>query len=128
MDDSKKKPLLIGIVVVCLVLAVGVTLMRSPDSGGIKDIKSGEMIWMKCQNPECNAEYQMDKKDYFEYIMQNPKSGGAVVCDKCGQESAYKAIKCNKCGKVFIGVPNTKGYFDKCPDCGYSEMEEQSKK
>ena len=124
MEDSKKKPLMIGIVVICLVLAVGVTLRRSSKPEGIESIKRGEMVWMKCQNPECNAESQMDKKDYYEYIMQHTNTGGAVVCDKCGQDSAYKAIKCEKCGKVFVGVPTVEDYLDRCPECGYSKMED----
>ena len=101
---------------------------------GIDSIPNSKMIWIKCNNPDCKAAYQMGKRDYFKYIEEHAKplspSAPALVCKKCGKESIYRAEKCTNstCGKVFIRgatrgvVP--KDFLDRCPECGHSEIEE----
>jgi predicted RNA-binding Zn-ribbon protein involved in translation (DUF1610 family) len=133
MEDSKKKPIMIGVVVACLVLAGIITYAtRSKEAGGIASIKRGKMTWLKCRNPDCEHEYQMDLKDYFIYMKehQDPMSLAvpAIVCPECGEESVYRAEKCEKCGLTFeMGtVPND--FADKCPECKYSKIEESRKK
>ena len=134
MEDSKKKPIMIGVVVVCLVLAGIITYAtRSGSGGGLDTIKRGqEMFWLKCRNPDCENEWQMDMKDYFMYMKehQDPMSMAppAHVCPKCGEESGYRAAKCEKCGLIFErnSVPND--FADRCPECGHSATEEARKK
>ena len=134
MEDSKKKPIMIAVVVVCVALAVLVTIMRSSkDSGGIGSMKRGKMMWVKCSNEDCSAEYQMDTKDFYEYIEEhiNPalEVTPALVCEECGEESVYAAVKCGECGIVFFkGVSGPSEYSDKCPECGYSGMAESRRK
>ena len=135
MEESKKKPIMIGIIVVCLALAGLITYMRySKSSGGIADIPSEEMVWVKCSNKACNAEYQMGKRDYYKFVQEhiNPLSSTAppLVCQKCGQESIYLAEKCGnpQCGIVFF-VGSVPGDFpDRCPKCKQSATEESRKK
>lgn len=132
MEGSTKKSILIGLIVVCLAAAGVITYKSRSKKYGIESIKRGEMIWLKCSNPDCGHEYQMDKRDYYQYLekhvdpilMKTP----ALPCPKCGQESVYRAVKCSKCGTVFF-YGAVKGDFpDRCPNCSYSQMEEDRKK
>jgi hypothetical protein len=132
MEDSKKKPIMIGVIVVCLALAGGITYMsRAKDSGGIESLKRGTMVWLKCRNPGCETEYEMDMKDYFLYLKehQDPMSmaAPAIVCRDCSEESVYRAEKCDKCGLVFERgtVPND--FADRCPECKHSKTEQKRK-
>jgi predicted RNA-binding Zn-ribbon protein involved in translation (DUF1610 family) len=128
MEESKKKPIMIGIILMCLVLAGAITyITRSRSPGNIESLKRGTMTWLKCRNPDCEHKYQIDLKDYFIYIRdhQDPMSmaAPAIACPNCGEESVYRAEKCEKCGLVFErgSVPND--FTDRCPECGYSETE-----
>ena len=133
MEESKKKPIMIAIIVVCLILAAAIALKTGTgDSSGVEGLKRGEMIWAKCSNPDCGAEYQIDKKDYFEYVQehQDPMAQYAppLVCKECGEESLYRAVKCPKCEIVFFRGAVTNDFADRCPECGYSQTEEGRKK
>ena len=66
MEDGKKKPVMIGVIVVCLAVAGLVTYMRSGDDGGIDSISDDETRWVKCNNPACKAEYEVGLKKYFQ--------------------------------------------------------------
>ena len=128
MEESKKKSIMIGIIIVCLILA-GVIFSKylRPGGSGI-DIKRGQMIWLKCR--ECRAEYQIDNKDFLEYVREHidpmQMAQPALVCEECGEESAYRAEKCEKCEKVFFYGAVRNDYPDRCPDreCSFSKMEE----
>jgi len=133
MEQGKKKMIMIGIIVVCIGLAVAITLMRSSEKAGLDSVSDSQMMWVKCSNPECNAEYQIGTKEYFKTIQDNldpnaPTRTPALVCRKCGKVSVYRALKCEKCGKIYFpGVANRQ-YPDKCSECGYSKMEDIKKK
>ena len=133
MEDSRKKPIMIAVIVVCLGVAGAVTFLRSGSDTGIEGIPEENMTWVKCRNPACNAEYQMSEKDYFKEVIakqrENPTammSTPPLICEKCGKPSVYKAVKCGNpnCGAVFNenSVPND--FPDRCPKCGRSETEE----
>jgi len=135
MEDSKKKPIMIAVVIVCLGVAGAVTFMRGGGSGGsIDDIPDDKMVWVKCNNPQCMAEYQMGEKTYYKTVQErtDPRSLStpALICEKCGKPSVYKAVKCAnpECGVVFLSgsVPND--FADRCPKCGKSETEEIRKR
>ncbi len=125
---------MLGIIVASLVLAVVITLrFTGGEAGSINDIPDDVMIWVKCMNPKCNAEYQMSKKEYYQ--LQSGKEtdvpDGAIQmvrCKECGKESLIKAIKCEKCGKVFVEGVVQNDFSDRCPYCGYSNIEEMRKK
>lgn len=123
------------VIVVCLILAVVILLVtRSGRSGGLEQVPRGEMIWIMCNNPQCKASYQMDKRDYFAKIEDKFKSNPnplalqtpALDCPKCGKASAFRAVKCEKCGHMFFyGNPND--FNDRCPECKYSKIEAERK-
>jgi len=132
MEESKKKPIMIGVVVVCLALAGIITYVtNSGEGGGIESIKRGKPTWLKCRNPDCEHEYQMDLKDYFIYVRdhQEPMSlaAPALVCPNCGEKGVYKAEKCEKCGLVFETGSVPLDFADRCPECGYSKTEAKRK-
>jgi len=136
MEESKKKKILIGVIVVCLVAACVIfwRTRSGAEIGGAASLKRGKLIWVKCNNPDCGAEYQIDRKDYFQQIEEKQQSHAASLvappleCKECGKASLYRAVKCEKCGKIFFfeSVPND--YGDRCPNCGYSKIEEDRKK
>ena len=129
-EPIMKNRVCIAVIVVSAAL-VGLIfyLTHSPSPGGIESLKRGELTWVKCNNPGCGKAYQIDKKDYFlqieERMRAHPMSlqTPALICEKCGQESVYRAEKCEKCGKILFSnsVPND--FSDRCPECGYSKTE-----
>ena len=125
-----KNGVYIAVIVVSVALAGFIFhLTHSTSPGGIESLRRGELIWVKCNNPDCDEAYQIDKKDYFLQIEERirihtmPLQTPPLVCEKCGKESVFRAEKCEKCGKIFFSgaVPND--FSDRCPDCGYSKTE-----
>lgn len=131
MEEGKKKIIMVVIIVACIVAAAVITLMThsSGEEGGVDTIKRGELIWLKCRSPKCENAWQMDKRDYYEYINKN-RVGlimPGIPCPKCGEKDGYKAAKCPKCGFVFEKVFSNNDVSDRCPKCSYSAWEEQKK-
>jgi hypothetical protein len=135
MEESTKKPLMLGIIVVCLVGAGAITWKWSTggDSSGIQGLDPTKMTWVLCRNEACAAEYQMSEKDYYMRIdeerMKDPSklATPGLICKDCGKDSLFEAEKCQnpECGVVFETAFIPKGEFgDKCPKCGYSKLEE----
>ena len=131
MEEGKKKTIMIVIIAACLASAIVISLAtRQGGSGG--GAGKGKM-WIKCNNPDCGAEYQLTQKEYMEAMKNSIVPGPmmmmmtipALVCQECGEESAYAATKCPNCGIVFIQDLNAQDYPDRCPECGISEMEER---
>lgn len=131
MEDSKKKPIMIAVIVVCLGVAGAVTFLKSGSDAGTDSISESKMTWVKCNNPACSAEYEMSERQYFKDIQErlNPaamESRTALICQKCSKPSAFKAHKCGNpsCAAVFFenSVPND--FPDRCPKCKRSETEE----
>ena len=135
MEESKKKPIMIIVIVVCLGAAGAIFWGTGGGSGDtIDSISDEEMIWAKCNNQACKAEYQTSKKGYFKYVEEhaNPMAPSAppMVCEKCNEQSVFRAEKCMNpdCGIVFLRgtVPND--FADRCPECKRSETEEIRKR
>lgn len=130
MAEGKKKPIMIAVIVVCLILAGIITYFNSKgEDTGAESVAAGVMMWVKCENPDCNADYEMDQKEFYTLIeqMRDPGSGRtpSLVCQSCGEESIREAAKCPKCDLVFVKRSLKQGdYADRCPDCGYSERED----
>jgi predicted RNA-binding Zn-ribbon protein involved in translation (DUF1610 family) len=132
MEESKKKAIMIAVIVVCLTLAGAITyITKTGSSGTVESLKRGQLTWLKCRNPDCEHEYQMDLKDYFIYVRdhQEPMSlvAPAIVCPNCGEKGVYKAGKCEKCGLVFETGSVPLDFEDRCPECGYSKTEASRK-
>ena len=136
MEDSKKKPVMIGVIVVCLGVAGLVFKMSSGDDGGIGSISDDEMRWVKCNNPACKAEYEVSLKKYYKDLQENMNpnpmaAAPALTCKECTKRSLFGAEKCadTDCGIVFIeGISGQEYSADRCPDCGQSEIEEIRKR
>ena len=129
MEEVKKKMIMIVVVVACLVAAGIITYAtRSGSTGGIETIKRGTAtVWLRCRSPKCENTWEMDKRDYFEYLSehQDPMSmlAPAVVCPKCSEEGGYRAEKCEKCGLIFERGTVPHDFADRCPECGNSQTE-----
>jgi len=132
MEKRVKKNALIGVIIGSLVLAAGITYMTRSPKGGIPKHFAQEMTWVKCRNPKCGAEYQISKKEYFEYVEEHhdPRIPHApsLICQQCGQQSVYRAVKCERCGLVFEMGSVPGDYQDRCPKCSYSKLENEKKK
>lgn len=129
MKEGKKKQIMIGSIVVCLGLASAIAYMSRPRRSGLDSVPRGQMIWVKCRNPDCGAEYQIDNKDYWEYIEEhrNPMSLSvpSLICRDCEKKSVFRAVKCEKCGLLFFHGTVRGGFADTCPKCNFSRMKEQ---
>lgn len=136
MEESNKKPIMIGVIVVCIAVAGIITYSRrSGGGGGIDSISEGEMTWVKCNNPNCKVEYQMGLKAYHEYIREHADvmamTTPPLICKECGEPSVYGAEKCENpdCGIVFIqGSSGPDTFADRCPKCKQSATEESRKR
>lgn len=127
MEESKKKAIMIVVIVACLVLAGTITYRRTVGASEDLSAFAGQTIWVVCTNEDCEAQYMMDKKDYYEDVTKKGKgfSIPALVCKDCGEESIYITEKCEKCGTVFFkgSVQEAGSFSDTCPECGHSAFE-----
>jgi hypothetical protein len=95
--DESKKPVMIGVVMVCLVLAGFITYRTyfkgsgSSSGSGLTGVP-GAAVWVKCQNPSCNSEYQTLETD-FAPLLEEARAAGAT-----GKNSEI-ALRCSSCGK-----------------------------
>lgn len=129
MEDASKKKISIAFAVCCLSLAIGITIKTNFSSGYSGN---SEPTYVLCTNPECRQTFELSEKEFDEFINQNqnsnmPMETPVFKCTKCSQKSAYVAMKCEKCGNVF--VPNYQNHdsFDKCQKCGFSKYQQESK-
>ena len=129
MDEEMKKKVAIGIAVGCIVIAAAITIIttRGGSSGGPE---SGGQVQFLCINPQCGYAFESSGEE-----LDKLKSEGIAMaempplkCPKCGQNSVYAAIKCGKCGNVFIPNYENAEEYDKCPKCGFSKKEQMQKK
>ncbi|UCF43290.1 MAG: hypothetical protein JSV99_12090 [Planctomycetota bacterium] len=147
---NKKKLFMILIIIVCFALAAAITYKKDADyrketakRAGIETIDPNDLIWVKCTNTECNAEYETGKRAYFQYLQDNPPSPAqftammqdpmknptpGLICNECEQETAYRAEKCEKCALVFVRGAVRHDFADRCTACSYSKTEDLRKK
>ena len=115
---------MICVIVVCLA-AAGTITYKTRSKGGIPKKFAKEMMWVKCN--ECEAEYQINKLEYFTFLEKNTKpwtmEKPPLVCEKCGEKSVYRAVKCEKCESIFEPGWKSGDFEDRCPKCGYSKIE-----
>jgi hypothetical protein len=150
MANKNKKLTMIAIIVVCLAAAAAITYKKDADyrqqssePAGIETIDPNDMLWVKCTNPDCEAEYQTGKRAYFQYLQDNQpppdqfiammtdpntRSVPGLVCNECTQETVYRAEKCDKCALVFVRGSVRHDFADRCTACQYSKTEDLRKK
>jgi predicted RNA-binding Zn-ribbon protein involved in translation (DUF1610 family) len=131
MDNKMVK---IVVAVVCLVLAA-VIFARYFAGGNPLHGSSSDERPMKCT--ECKYAYVITSGEYTKQVDEliaagKGSSGPAnppVICPKCGKQAAQRAIKCEKCGNIYLmGETGDKSLPDKCPKCSYSGMAQVGKK
>lgn len=136
MDEAQKKPIMIGIVVVCLVAAGIITVMTRKGNPADSGVAKDETLWIKCNNPACKQEYEKNARTFYDLLnaAYNPLSEEdqppGITCDRCGEPSAFRAEKCGNpsCGIVFFrGVMGDRDFVDRCPKCKFSAREEELK-
>ncbi len=127
MDESKKKPIMIGAIVVCLVAAGLITLATRGGRGGLETIPEESITWVKCRNEKCLDGWEMNTREYYKYLEEHHEPGSLfappIPCPKCGAESGYEAFKCPKCNKVWEKGTVSRDFEDRCPECKYSQIE-----
>jgi predicted RNA-binding Zn-ribbon protein involved in translation (DUF1610 family) len=91
---------------------------------------AAEKIQLLCKNPICGYQFELSRQEAGQEIPIGPGMPIPVFkCPKCGQESAYIAITCEKCGNFFVlNYQNKIDFPDRCPKCGFSKSQETSKK
>jgi len=129
--DNKPFMLLTFAVILVLAIIIGYQHLSKPQPvTGIEGVDPEEVTWIKCKNPDCAFEYRTGKKEYFQHLQKasNPMdlSIAPVACEKCGQETAYRALKCENCDKVFF-YGESEDFVDRCTECGFSKTEESRK-
>jgi DNA-directed RNA polymerase subunit M/transcription elongation factor TFIIS len=128
---DKKNVVMIVIVVVCLVLA-GAFAIKNFGGGGTSARAQGPQSVL-CVNPDCGHVFEMtvdERRQIMRERGRQMRRGGppAFACPQCGEpDSAYQANKCSKCSTVFIGDYSSGDFADRCPECGYSAVEERRK-
>ena len=126
MEESRKKPVMLGVIVVCFVLAGVIYLKTRPGGLGLEQFR-GELTWVLCRNSECRHSWQMDLEEYHKFIQKNadPRSPlpPPITCKKCGEPSVYRAVKCAKCEAIFERGTVPADFADRCPneECRYSQ-------
>lgn len=124
---KKKKSFIV--IAFCLIIIVIVTLLSFSDNPRKIPDFEGRSIWVKCTEGQCGATYQMELNQYFEELKTKQKTWAGfgtpgLTCEKCGNDSAYRAIKCEKCGTIFRRVAGRGTFADRCPECGFSKTQE----
>jgi hypothetical protein len=128
MEEGTKKTVLIVVAAGCLAAAGAIVLSGRARSGADLGAFKGRTMLMICANEECGHQFEMDKKQYFEYHRRNvdPVSlvAPGVVCPQCGEQSGFRGVKCEKCGETFFYGTVSGTYRDTCPECGFSREEQ----
>jgi len=131
MEQNAKKIIMIVAIVVCFAAAGAIYYSTQKSGMDVGSIDADATIWMSCRNPDCENKWEMNRREYFDYLLEKRPEYGIIIppvpCPKCGEESCYRAIQCPKCKDVYEenSVPNAAP--DTCPECGYSEIEERRK-
>jgi len=137
MDDDKRKPVMIGIIIACVALAVGVTIYTTTGGGGGGGGGAKGKLTILCT--ECGESSELSRDEFREKMqasadqgmmgLMGPMGGSPVLtCSACGEDAAQLAVKCKECDTVFTQDYEAAAegdYSDRCPECDYSETEEK---
>jgi predicted Zn-ribbon and HTH transcriptional regulator len=136
MQEKQLKIALLISTGITVILAAGfvVESLTGSENVEIQEAVQSSGIWMLCDNPDCEAAYEITVEEFREMVRAkgvmlgpNVMSQLAFTCKVCGQETAYRGMKCQKCGALFIMEEVPGDFSDRCPECGYSAIEEAIK-
>lgn len=129
MTDETKKYLAIGFTVVSVAIA-GFIFYRTIFGGNSAPAANADVA-LYCT--DCGG-FEIEVEQYREILSKNPESmmmpmmpaqQKPMECPKCGKEACYPAQKCLECEAIYVfGQSKDKEYPDRCPDCGFSQMED----
>lgn len=130
MDESKKKVVMVVVIVACLGLAAAIAVINFGGGGGTSNLDDLGPQPVLCVNPDCGHIFEMTVDERRQIMLERGRrmrraGPMAFTCPQCGEESAYQANKCTKCNTVFIADYSTGDFSDRCPECGYSAIEER---
>jgi len=132
MDDQKKKLIQIIAIVALLIVAIGIFVMTN--GGGGSKVKSPDEFALLCANPKCGHSEVISRDEYKEMLsdtpnpmMMMPGQQISFDCPECGKKTMFKASKCEKCENIFFPNYQSKDFYDRCPECGFSKIEESRK-
>ena len=135
MTDEKKKQIQMTIIIAGFALAITISAISFDWFGGGGGGKAGPQ-WLICINEDCGAQYELSSKEFRKQLTENnpmgmmpggPMAGPpSLICKECGEQSAYIAEKCDKCGEVYLPDNTAETYADivRCPECGFSKYED----
>jgi DNA-directed RNA polymerase subunit RPC12/RpoP len=128
-----------GVLVIGFVAETTGLINSDTSGGGDPNAK----IIMLCANPDCKAVAELSRDEYRDIMqeeMENSEGGPmgmmmpgmgpmVITCTECSEKSLYMARKCEECEEIFIeDYTVTDDYPDRCPECGYSRMEDMRNK
>ena len=116
MEDNKRKQIMIGIIIVCIVSAVAITIYTNT-GGGVGSGTGGKRLIL-CT--ECNESFELSRTEVMDKLTnRNPAAPPGVMsltgdfaiitCPACNEDAAQFALKCKKCGAVFLMKPPSDG-------------------
>ena len=127
MEENRRKVVLVALAVACFAGAAVVFVMNR-SKGGDLDVFKGQVILLMCKKSECGHVFEMDKKQYYEYLEANRDpttlSSPPAQCPECGENSGVRAVRCEKCEEVFFYGAVQGMYRDTCPKCSFSREKE----
>ncbi len=133
MEEDKKKKVMLGLIILCLVLAVGITVMTNMGGSG-SGSRSNEPVQMLCMNEECGMDFELSAEEYRTQMMQGgmmgpgPMAQTPMECSECGMQSGFRAVKCKECETIFLQDYTSGDFPDRCPECEYSDIEARREK
>jgi predicted RNA-binding Zn-ribbon protein involved in translation (DUF1610 family) len=119
------------IIVACLVVASVVIFTTRSGSRNV-GVPNSQLTWVKCLT--CGDTRQMSLKGFWKQqraemsARDNAMPSPCVTCAKCGKDTLAEAFKCPKCGVISRkGSLGLMEYDDRCPKCGFSQVEAEAK-
>jgi predicted RNA-binding Zn-ribbon protein involved in translation (DUF1610 family) len=115
------------IIVVCFACAIGITLfMIRGDSAPIPERGDIQMLCSACGYSVKVSSQEYDKMLRDKIQNRGLRTVSVFECPKCSKAALQESLKCPKCGNVFIpDWARTNDYPDRCPKCGFSEIEQE---
>jgi phage FluMu protein Com len=114
----------IVIAITCLILAAVVTFLFTKGRSDNMDSLRGKIVYLKCVY--CGNTSQCSAVEYYDEVEKRTTPQNAqplLPCEKCGKDGVALAVKCEKCGNIFLPSESSNVFQDKCPKCGFSKKE-----
>ena len=123
MDEETKKKVSIALIITCLVLAAGIFVFTRPQN------KNKGPVQILCTS--CGNQFKLEREEFKKQLLAtglvSPMRTEPIPleCPQCGENTAFYATTCAKCGEIFVGDSVSGDFRDRCPECGYSAIEKK---